>query len=318
MKIFRILRHHKFLFYSFFFLLLCQAQGQEYASYKTYENEFAPIGALWHYSQWSFGDAFTTYKTIQSVSEITIQGKLCKKMMQVDRFYADTMLIINHYMYSEEGRVYFFADDEFHLLYDFSATAGDTIVLDYYQTYTGDPLLMIIDSTGTIDVNGEPRTIQYVTSGDGMLVEFAHEVIDGIGGSYFMFPNYDGSSNGALRCYQDEQTDVWLSPYNTEALWNHEDCDQIITGIDESISPSGIVIYPNPNNTGIVTIANIISPSQYRLFNVDGILMKSGIISPEINKILLDELGTGCYLLEIDGKKENINRLVFKLFVVNY
>ncbi|MDD2633203.1 MAG: hypothetical protein PHH42_12125, partial [Bacteroidales bacterium] len=45
------------LFYGLFFLLLCQAQGQENASPKSFENEFAPIGALWHYSQWAFGDA---------------------------------------------------------------------------------------------------------------------------------------------------------------------------------------------------------------------------------------------------------------------
>jgi hypothetical protein len=305
------------LFYSLFFLLLCQAQGQENASPKSFENEFAPIGALWHYSQWAFGDAAVTYKTIESVAEVSIQGKLCKHLVQVDRFYADTMLVIDHYMYSDEGRVYFYAEDEFHLLYDFSAIGGDTLVLDYYQTYTGDPLLMIIDSTGTIEVSDEQRTIQYVTSGDGMMVEFANEVIEDIGGTYFMFPNYDGSSNGALRCYQEQETDVWLSPYHPFGSWNHVDCDQIITGVDEPISTLGIVIYPNPTNTGIITIGDISYPTDYRLLSIYGTFIKSGVLTPGINQILVDELSTGCYLLEIADSKRTFNNSVFKFFVVN-
>jgi hypothetical protein len=305
------------LFYSLFFLLLCQAQGQEYASSKTSENEFAPVGALWHYSQWAFGDAAVTYKTIESVAEVSIQGKLCKHLVQVDRFYADTMLVIDHYMYSDEGHVYFYAEDEFHLLYDFSAIGGDTLVLDYYQTFTGDPLLMIIDSTENIDISGEPRTIQYVTSGDGMMVEFANEVIEGIGGTYFLFPNYDGSSNGALRCYQDPEMDVWLSPYYPGGSWNHVDCDQIITGVDEPISTLGIVIYPNPTNTGMIAIGNISYPSQYRLFTIYGNLIRSGIITPEVNQIHVDELSTGCYVLEIEDSKGIFNNSIFKFFVIN-
>jgi hypothetical protein len=306
-----------FLFYSLLFLLLCQAQGQEYASSKIYENEFAPVGALWHYTQWSFGDAFTTYKTIESVSEVTIQGKLCKKMIQVDRFYADTMLITVHYMYSEEGRVYFYADDEFHLLYDFSATAGDTLVLDYYQTYTGDPLLMIIDSTGTIDVSGELRIIQYVTSGDGMLVEFANEVIEGIGGSYFMFPNYDGSSNGALRCYQDQETDIWLSPYHPGGLWNHIDCDQIISGVDEHYSAPAFTIHPNPTNTGIITIDNIAQTCKYQIFNIFGVKVKTGTIGAEANQIAVHELSAGSYILKIEDAAHPDKAFVLKFVVGN-
>jgi hypothetical protein len=52
-------------------------------------------------------------------------------------------------MYAENDSVRFFADENFHLLYDFGAMAGDTVVLDYFATHDGTPLKMIIDSTGT-------------------------------------------------------------------------------------------------------------------------------------------------------------------------
>ena len=301
-------RRATLLFYSLFFLLLCQAQGQEYASSKTTENEFAPIGALWHYTQWGFGDTFTTYKTIECISEVNVGGKLCKRLLQVDRYYADTASMGSHYMYSEEGRVYFYADDAFHLLYDFSAIAGDTLVLDYYKTYTGDPLLMIIDSTGTIEISGESRKIQYVTSGDGMMIEFADKVIEGIGGTYFMFPNYDGSNNGPLRCYQDQETDVWLSPYYG-GHWNHVDCDQIITGVDEHHSASVFTIHPNPvSESFVLTISPETNFKSAVLYNFQGIQKEKRLLQTGVNEYQFDvrHFPAGVYLMVLTDNKQQV------------
>jgi hypothetical protein len=42
---------------------------------------------------------------------------------------------------------------------------------------------------------------------------------------------------------------VWLSPYHPGGSWNHVDCDQIITGVDEPISILDVLsisVKPNP------------------------------------------------------------------------
>jgi hypothetical protein len=78
-----------------------------------FAQEFAPIGAIWHNSQssWIIPDIIT-YKTIESVSDTTINGKPCKKLIEAERLYSDTVFTINHFMYSENDSVLFFKDNE--------------------------------------------------------------------------------------------------------------------------------------------------------------------------------------------------------------
>ena len=147
---------------------------------------FAPIGAIWHYSQGTINPDMTSFKTIESISDTIINGQLCRKMIEVERMF-DTTSVNYHFMYSENDSVFFFGDNDFHLLYDFGANTGDTIILNAFQTYNGTPLEMIIDSTGEILVNNELRKIQYITCGDGIVIEFGRHVIENIGNTSFMF-----------------------------------------------------------------------------------------------------------------------------------
>jgi len=209
-------------------------------------NAFAPLGALWHYTQFTLNPGVVSFKTIESVSNIIIDGKLCKKLIEVERYLTDTVQTKNHFMYEEDERVFFYADSSFHLLYDFGAEAGDTLILHYFATYNGEPLKMIIDSTDVIMVNEQERKIQYISCGDGILVEFGQEVIEGLGNTYFMFPTYDGGLNGELRCYEDELVGLYLSPYNSMNFWNGEDCDEVIIGVDITEVEHEVKIFPNP------------------------------------------------------------------------
>lgn len=94
-----------------------------------FSQNFAPSGAIWHYTQWTINPNVVSYKTIESVADTVINGISCKKLMEVERYFDTTQLRV-HFMYSHLDRVYFFAQNEFHLLYDFGADAGDTVVLE--------------------------------------------------------------------------------------------------------------------------------------------------------------------------------------------
>ncbi len=259
---------------------------------------FAPTGAIWHYTQGTINPELTSFKTLESVSDTVINGVVCKKIVEVER-YLDTINVSYCYMYAENDSVFFFADDNFHLLYDFGAAAGDTIVLEYFATYDGTPLKMIIDSTATIMINEQERKIQFITCGDGMVIEFGHHVIEGIGNTSFMFPTLDFSLNGPLRCYQDSNTGLFLNPYHyPDYGWNHLDCEEIIAGIEETSLNRGITIFPNPSNS-IISIGNIIEPTAYKIFNPDGRIVLSGIAA-ESSEINISELPHGLYFIELE------------------
>lgn len=274
--------------------------------------DFAPIGAIWHNSQasWIIPDIIT-YKTIESVSDTTINGKPCKKLVEVERLYSDTVFTLNHYMYFENDSVFFFKDNEFHLLYDFGAIAGDTLILDYYLTFEGSSLLMVIESTGTIEINGKERRIQYITCGDGVQVEFGGPVIEGIGSTYFLFPTYDGTVNGPLRCYQDEITGLYINYFYSNEGWNYEDCDQVITDVDELESLSTIEIYPNPSADYII-IKNAYPFSKYRITDISGNLIRKGQLGSS-NEIRVEDFAKGIYFLEL----LTINQLIIKKILKN-
>lgn len=263
-----------------------------------FAQEFAPIGAIWHNSQtdWINPDIIT-YKTIESVSDTTILGKSCKKLIEVERLYSDTIQTFTHYMYSENDSVIFYKDNSFHLLYDFGAEAGDTVVLDYFLTSEGTPLLMIIDSTATIEINGGERKLQYITCGDGLVVEFGGPVIEGIGSTYFLFPTYDGTVNGPLRCYQDEFIGLYINYFYNNFGWNYEDCNQIITDMDEPGHSNVMITYPNPSSDNIF-IKNANPSSGYKIIDMNGNLIEQGKLDLS-GKISIQDFSQGIYILQL-------------------
>jgi len=273
---------------------------------------FAPTGAIWHNSQsdWINPDLIT-YKTIESVSDTIITGKSCKVLIEVERSYSDTAATFKHYMYSENDSVFFYKDNAFHLLYDFGADTGDTVVLDYFLTGEGMPLLMIIDSTGIININGDERKVQYISCGDGLVIEFGGPVIEGIGSSYFLFPTYDGTVNGPLRCYQDDAIGLYINYFYPNYGWNYEDCNQIITGIEESESITSFAIYPNPSSHQIF-IKSDNPQTKYKILDTQGNLVKQGLTDISVG-INIEELRIGFYFIQLITD----NQVVIKKFIRN-
>lgn len=270
--------------------------------------DFAPIGSIWHYTQGTVNPDYITYKTLESVSDTTIQGIECRKIVEVGS--PSSTVVSYHYMYSENDRVFFYADDSFQLLYDFGANKGDTVTLGYFQTHEGNPLQMFIDSTSTIMVNNQERKIQYITCGDGMAIEFGHHVIEGIGNTSFMFPTFDFSFDGPLRCYQDNNTGLFLNPFYSGYGWNHQECEEILLGIEKTEDKQSISIFPNPTQSSI-TVRNIDRVTAYKIITISGSVVKQGIIS-ESSELSLAELSKGIYFIEFESDKVLIVRKIVK------
>ena len=214
------------------------------------------------------------------------------------------------YMYSVNDSVFFYAGNSFHLLYDFGAITGDTITLGYYTTYDGSPLKMFIDSTDSIIINGETRKLQYVSCGDGLVIEFGGIVIEGIGNLTYMFPRLDLSLDGPLRCYEDSVIGFFINPYHSENGWNFQDCEQVTSGIPEPGFGSDIRLYPNPA-TRFLEISNLDQPAEFTFFDIQGRSIKTGVIFPD-QSINLDDIPGGICFLKLQNSKLLITKKLIK------
>lgn len=273
----------------------------------TNAQNFAPIGATWHYSYQTINPNLISFEKIESVSDTTINGILCKKLK------ANTSNEAN-YVYSKNDSVFVYKGNSFNLLYDFGANKGETITLgSYYKTYDGLPLKMTIDSVKTILVSGQQRKVQFVTCGDGMIIEFGGQVIQGIGNTNYMFPTLDFAPQGPLRCYQETNSSLFINPYYTYGNWNKTDCEQliVINNLPEKKTKNSISIFPNPTNN-YLNINGIELSSEYRIYDTTGRKVSQGVFLNS-NTINIQTLENGIYYIEI----KNIDLKTTKKFVKN-
>lgn len=193
---------------------------------------WAPVGAIWYYSQATINPNLQSYKTIESIGDTIIQNKACKKMLEIERVY-NPVSTRTYFMYSANDSVFYYDElrTEFCLLYFFNAQQGDTIFLDCYD------LEVTVDSTDTVTLNGQLRKVQYISS-NSLGYSFWGLNIEGIGNSVFMFPQGDMYMNGPMRCYEDS---TGLIEFMTLP------CDSIIfTSINKNETAENFKFYPSP------------------------------------------------------------------------
>ena len=157
-------------------------------------HSFAPQGAEWYFhvlSQGPITEPPFHYIQYMVTGEEEKQGHTCS--------------VINgyEYVYEEDGVVYWYnsTDEEFTVLYDFNAEAGESwycAVADYY------PCLITVDSVGSVTWDGHTYRTQYVT---GVIEDYwtvmDGRIIEGIGYEKGLFPEVviDGPEYEYMRCY---------------------------------------------------------------------------------------------------------------------
>ena len=250
--------------------------------------EWAPIGATWHYSD-SDALGLVYYLSMTSQGDTVIDNTPCKKLLVESGFpiFYERRL---EFMYSDSNRVYRYWGDRFGLLYDFNAHTGDTIKV---ETGFGD-FLMSVDSTKLIAVNDTLLKAQYINS-QGR-VTFDGWVIEGIGHTAYLFPipNVASPPVGPLRCYQDDRLGLFkLVPFA---------CDWPSVNIEDPIE-AFLSIYPNPIRDQLSIRVDKASPSisQIRLYDTQGRnIHRQTFITPKREWTLdMRAHRAGIYLLEV-------------------
>lgn len=278
-----------------------------------WSQDFAPEGAIWHYSFHDINPEVISYATIESKEDTIIDDISCKKMLEVHRFFNDTISTEWHYMYSENDSVFFYAEGDFHLLYDFGAEEGDTIVLDYYLTHDDTPLEMVVDSVEYLDFNGISKKVQYVTCLETIVIDFGPMIIEDIGRTRSMFPSYDGQTTSMKwRCYEDYQNGLLLNPYDIGS-WGGQNCEQIITSTEEISTDSDIIIAPNPVRQLLTVDGSNGKITKYWVTDKNGRLLTSG--SPSQTQFIIDfqSYSSGIYFLKLSTNESYHIKKVIKL-----
>lgn len=298
-----------------------------FLSLLAYSQTWAPVGAVWHYSEspfWPWPIA-EDYIMLESVKDTVFNGIDCRKITKRHPITCGGRPYVE-YMYSVENKVYFWdlVLNKFQMLYDFDKVEGESWIIEVYDLDDDiDTLIITVDSTNIININGVDKKRLYVTYSfyfEDMLpwlmdtITYTSTIIESIGDIHYMFnfqPQWaqvcDGNISQGLRCYSDTELGLYetgIAPYCTYVDY---------VGIDDNNKNDlEVILYPNPCNGSVSVKTNLAEPVLYRIIDISGKVISSGILTN--NKIAFDDKTNGLFIVELFGDD---NRSLFrsKLFV---
>jgi hypothetical protein len=183
---------------------------------KTYAQfEFAPIGAKWWYNWESLfcQSGYCSYLQVTSEKDTLIDDISARKLkleLFTPLYPFDTLFVGNEYMYGNGDSVYHYNGSEFYLLYDFTVSAGDTLILNgnsfISQSTIGDDSVtfqVVIDSIGAVEISG--YNLKVIYSHPNASMGYGGPVVQYIGDTGFFLGAISPSLSllQFLRCYND-------------------------------------------------------------------------------------------------------------------
>jgi len=271
------------------------------------DEEFAPIGATWWYrTNSSICEVYHNYFTVESKRDTIIDDRLARVLEidwndRPDKF--STLVIHSH-----EGKVSFFEDEEFKLLYDFSLSPGDTLwhhlpknrtSLDVGITHDDEnfpnpansPFPFVLTSIDTVNLDGYlSRQFNYLPADDSELV--MNEVVEQVGNLEALIAmvalRITGSGCfGYLRCYSDHRFFYQFS---------NEGCT--VSNLSE-IPRSEFSLFPNPAiDHLIIRGLEEYSLNEYTIIDIQGRRVVGGAFTERID---INHLPAGVYILTINS-----------------
>ncbi|MEA1898406.1 MAG: hypothetical protein U9N53_12175 [Bacteroidota bacterium] len=193
-------------------LLLCISLALSIYSFG--QKEFAPIGATWYYSKIENFAMEEGYVKIVSERDTTIEGKLSKVLSQTYfNISGDSIIRDNFLVHQNEDTVFYWLDNAFRAIYNFSLTAGDTM-----EIYSSEVLCpqneshfgyIKVDSILNFTINDVVLKKVFTAPIAGSVYMYPGPFLELIGGVNGIFPIDTGCSAdifpdiGKLRCYSD-------------------------------------------------------------------------------------------------------------------
>ena len=266
-------------------------------------DEVFPSGSEWYYEIQNENGSIT-YQHLYQMGDTIVQDEPTQILVKINTLYDKDLHeeVTHEYVYERDGKVYWWNKtlEEFTMLYDFRAEAGDE-----WEIKVGtESLMMHVDAVENIEFEGKTYRMLHVSDPDDL---FSGDIVYGIGHLTSFFPerlmdNGDGVRVEGLRCYWVENELV----FNPDG----EDCDAIyeeLHGIEDGPSTSSgtFMIYPNPTN-GVLFVETVCTPSlqnqTYSITNLMGQTLLIGQITTETQRIDVSSLPQGMYFITFTGE----------------
>lgn len=264
--------------------------------------DFAPIGATWHYTELYAFAGNVSYLKIESVKDTVIQGKTCRKFKK----YSSLACAFNFdFAYSEDSVVYFYspAIDSFQILYDIKAEKDSSWIIIFEAVEAGelDTMLIMVDSVSSVTINAvnlKKLHVTYHSLNFGRLDQkYSSEIIERIGDVQYLSHLYsllglvacDMNYSAGLRCYQDSV----LGFYETGLA---DSCDHTAVGIKELSPKTEFSIFPNPAQNFIEVKSELQDEMTIEITNLLGQLRQSKTFISRTD-IDVSDLAQGVYLV---------------------
>ena len=303
------------------------------------QQPFAPIGAKWSYSPHclSSPSPHCEYFTFESVADTVVDGITARKIVYSKHTTDGSAFVpeANLIMYGDGDRIYYYFENEFQMLYDFSAQVGDTFNIqlgafaNFYDVGSGNiidsttNIQVLVDSVGTTNINNEILRVLYLKS-----INFSEAswffnysntpVIERIGSTT---TGFFGESTtqilagfpGSFRCYEDPDIFYKNPDFNFS-------CDYIYgTDAVENLKTNDFEISPNPTSNRFFIKNKNESPEKtnIQLIDFQGVTVfqkEKTINKNESFEVRTAHLASGIYFLKINHN----NTFTIKKIIVNH
>ncbi len=267
--------------------------------------DFAPIGAKWHYTTlWSFTGDIGFYK-IESVSDTIIKGKTCRVLQ---RNGGPACTFGSDFVYTEDSVIYFYVPeiDSFQILFDLKAKKDSSwIVIFKIPLLTKlDTLLINVDSVSSININTVDLIKLHVTYHSLNYGyenrSYKGEIIERIGDINYMF-NFASLSglfcdldfSGGLRCYEDSQLGFHSTGIADSCTYTFD-----WTSVNDIFSITSFTIFPNPADKFIEIRVDFTKLITLEIRDILGQLLLSTNFTAD-TKMNIASLPKGLYVLSL-------------------
>ena len=254
-------------------------------------------GTEWYYEILNLNGTIT-YQHLEYASDTTINHKDVTIIIRTNTLYdkSEHVEVTREYVYEEDGVVYWWNKgmQEFTVLYNYAAEEGD----EWEIKVGSERITLHVDAVEEYEYESSLfRMLRVSDAGD----VFSGIIVCGIGHLTSFFPERMMSRGKnyrveGMRCY-----------WRNGMLWfkyGEEDCDAVYKdyhfGLDEP-EESVFAVYPNPTH-GVLTIHHstfIIPHSSFRITNLMGQTLMTGVITAETQQIDVTNLPQGMYFITV-------------------
>jgi hypothetical protein len=254
-------------------------------------------------------------ETVNIRQDTSINGQTYKRVFQKDNHLGEQETMIAFIREDSTGKVFIKPiDKNVYLLYDFGLKTGDTVVVFDWVVLSNTEkehsdmakINYRVDSIVPVFIGGASRKLYYLASKDGAYWDNYQQWISGIGGIHGILYSGELPVSGHplknLLCYSQNDSLIYINPtYNSCSI-------NTLSSIN-ALNINELMYFNRSSKTLIIKLIQAGS-AFIKIYELSGNMAFSQLVKVGENKIMLDFLPSGIYIVSLSI---NNNSIQYKL-----